>query len=138
LSRPTVLLADHNRSVAIRIRELLEESFDVVGVVSSSHELESAFERLAPQVIVTDIMMPDASGLVAARRIMERHPDARVVFLSVIDTPAMIRASALEGVQGYVVKEDAVDELVPAIGAVLDGRCYVSAAGRRALSPSRP
>ena len=64
-----------------------------------------------PQVVVTDLMMPDESGLVAARHILDRHPEARVVFLSVVDTPAMIRASVLEGVHGYVVKEDAADEL---------------------------
>lgn len=138
MTRPTVLLADHNASVAGRICELLEEAYDVVGVVSSSVELESAFERLTPQVVVTDLMMPDESGLVAARHILERHPDTRVVFLSVIDAPAMIRASVLEGVHGYVVKEDAADELVPAVGAVLEGRTYISTAGRRALPQSRP
>ena len=138
MPRPTVLLADHNASVAGTIRELLEPAFDVVGVVSSSTELESAFERLAPQVVVTDLMMPDESGLVAARHILERRPATRVVFLSVIDAPAMIRASVLEGVHGYVVKEDAADELVPAIGAVLEGRTYISAAGRRALPQSGP
>jgi DNA-binding NarL/FixJ family response regulator len=135
LSRPTVLLADDNASVAVQIRELLEEAFEVVGVVSSSEALESAFERLTPQVVVTDILMPGEGGLAAARHILERHPGARVVLLSVIDVPALIRASVSEGVQGYVVKEDAADELVPAVGAALDGRRYVSAAGRRALSP---
>jgi DNA-binding NarL/FixJ family response regulator len=76
--------------------------------------------------------------LVVARHILERHPATRVIFLSVIDAPAMIRASVLEGVQGYVVKEDAADELVPAIGAVLEGRTYISTAGRRGLPQSPP
>ncbi|HEY9508008.1 MAG TPA: response regulator transcription factor [Gemmatimonadales bacterium] len=138
MTRPTVLLADHNASVAGSIRELLEEAFEVVGVVGSSLELESAFERLTPQVVVTDLMMPDESGLVAARHILERRPATRVVFLSVIDAPAMIRASVLEGVHAYVVKEDAADELVPAINAVLDGQTYISTAGRRGLPQSRP
>lgn len=138
MSRPTVLLAEHNTLVAGQIRGLLEEAFDVVEVVSSSAELESAFERLTPQVVVTDIMMPDESGLLAARHILGRHPAARIVFLSVIDAPAMIRASVSEGIHGYVVKEDAADELVTAVGAALDGRRYISAAGRRSLSPSRP
>ena len=136
MTRPTVLLADHNASVAGSIRELLEEAFEGVG--GSSLELESAFERLTPQVVVTDLMMPDESGLVAARHILERRPATRVVFLSVIDAPAMIRASVLEGVHAYVVKEDAADELVPAINAVLDGQTYISTAGRRGLPQSRP
>jgi two-component system invasion response regulator UvrY len=130
-----VVVAEDNALVAAQIRELLEPSFDVVGVVSSGEELETAFERLAPEVIVTDIVMPGEGGLVAVRRIQERHPSTRVVLLSVIDATPMIRVGLLAGAQGYVVKEDAADELVPAIEAALEGRRYISVRGRRGPSP---
>jgi DNA-binding NarL/FixJ family response regulator len=133
LSRARVLLADDNAQVANQIRELLEESFDVVGVVSSGEALETAFETLSPAAVVTDIAMPGEGGLAAARRIMQRHPGTGVVVLSVIDAPPIIRVSFSSGIQGYVVKENAADELVPAVEAAMQGRRYVSATARRAL-----
>jgi DNA-binding NarL/FixJ family response regulator len=125
------LLADDNALVATQIQRLLEPSYDVVGVVRSGEELETAFESLAPEVVVTDIAMPGEGGLVAVQRLRERHPAIRVVLLTVIDTSSMIRFGLSLGAQGFVVKEDAADELVPAIEAALEGRRYVSTTGRR-------
>ena len=105
----------------------------MVGVVSSGEELETAAEALSPEVIVTDISMPGEGGLVAARHIQAHHPDTRVVVLTVNDTSPMIRLARSLGVKVYVVKEDAADELVPAVRAALEGREYVSATGRRNL-----
>lgn len=133
MSRPRLLLADDNALVAAHMKDLLTPWFDVVGVVSSGEELEAAFETLCPQVIVTDIAMPRGGGLTAVKRIRERHPGTPVVLLTVLDQPTMVRLGLSVGAQGYVVKEDAGDELVEAVQAALEGREYVSASGRRRL-----
>lgn len=133
VSRTRVLLAEDNALVAAGIREVLEQSFEVVGVVGSGEELETAFETLTPEVVVTDIAMPGEGGLVAVRRIRQRHPDSRIVFLTVTDASPVIRVGFAAGAQGFVVKEDAAAELVPAVTAALDGTQYVSAAGQRSL-----
>lgn len=132
-ARTRVLLADDNALVAAQLRELLEPAFDVVAVVTSGEALEAAFERLAPEVIIADIAMPGEGGLAAVRHIRARHPGARIVLLSVLDTPPMIRLGLAAGVEGYVVKGDAGDELVPAVAAALAGRQYLSTTGRRNL-----
>ena len=59
-SRARVVLADDNVLVAAEMQALLEQSFEVVAVVKSGEELETAFEALAPDVIVTDIAMAEA------------------------------------------------------------------------------
>jgi len=128
-----VLLGEDNALVAAKLQELLEASFEVVGVTGSGEELEALCERLVPEVIVTDIAMPGEGGLVAARHILAQHPDTRVVLISVIDASPVIGAGFSSGVHGYVVKEDAAEELVPAVEAALQGKEYLSAAGRRAL-----
>ena len=134
MTRTRVLLADDNPWIAAEIREVLEESFAVVGVVTSGEELEEAFESLTPEVVVADIVMPGEGGLRAVQHILGRHPGARIVLLSVIDAGSMIRTCLAAGVHGYVVKEDAADELSLAVAAALEGREYISAAGRRGLS----
>jgi two-component system, NarL family, nitrate/nitrite response regulator NarL len=133
LPRARVLLAEDNAMVAEQIRQVLEEAHEVVGVVGTGEELESAFEFLTPEVVVTDIMMPGEGGLVAARHILERYPGTPVVLLSVIDSISMMRAGFLCGIHGYVVKEDAADELNQAVDAALAGNEYISTGGRRTL-----
>jgi two-component system, NarL family, nitrate/nitrite response regulator NarL len=133
LPRARVLLAEDNSMVADQIRQVLEESHEVVGVVCTGEELESAFEFLSPEVVVTDIMMPGEGGLMAARHILERHPGTPVVLLSVVDSISMMRSGFLSGIHGYVVKEDAADELNQAVDAALAGKEYISTAGRRGL-----
>jgi DNA-binding NarL/FixJ family response regulator len=135
LSRARVLLADDNAMVADQIRELLAETFEVVGVVSSGEALETAFEALAPEVVVTDVVMPGEGGLLAARRILRRYPGTPIVLLSVLGETPLIRASLASGVLGYVVKDDAAAELVPAVLTALDGGSYVSATGRVPAPP---
>jgi DNA-binding NarL/FixJ family response regulator len=134
MARTRVLLADDSAMIAARIRELLEPAYEVVGVVASGEDLESAFEALGPEVVVADIVMPGKGGLAAVRHIQDRYPGTPVVFLSVIAAPSMIRMSLASGRSAYVVKDDAADELVLAIEAAREGRDYVSSTGRRALS----
>lgn len=130
MPRPRVVLADDNGLVAAEIHALLASEFDVIAVVKSGEELEAVYDRLTPEVIVTDIAMPGEGGLVAAKRIRERDPDARVVLLTVINASSMIRLGLSVGVYGYVLKQDAGDELVPAVAAALERRQYVSSAAR--------
>jgi DNA-binding NarL/FixJ family response regulator len=70
---------------------------------------------------------------VAVRHIRERHPGTPAVLLTVIDAPLMIRLGLSSGILGYVVKEDAGEELIPAVDAVLRGHEYLSAAARRSI-----
>lgn len=134
MARTRVLLADDSALIAARIRELLEPAYEVVGVVATGEELESAFAALEPEVVVADIVMPGKGGLAAVRHIQDRYPGTPVVFLSVMAAPSMIRTSLSSAGSAYVVKDDAGDELVPAIEAVREGRDYVSSTGLRALS----
>jgi DNA-binding NarL/FixJ family response regulator len=133
-SRARVVLADDNVLVAAEMQALLEQSFEVVAVVKSGEELETAFEALTPDVIVTDIAMPGEGGLAAVRHIRERSPAARVVLLTVLDSQSMIRLGLLAGASAYVVKADAGDELAQAVKAALEGRRYVSATALQDLT----
>ena len=133
MTRPRVLLADDNFAVAAEMRDLLEPSATIVGIVASGEELEAACETLAPEVIVTDIEMPGEGGLTAVEHIRRRHPEVRVVLLTVSDSPSIIRLGLKLGIQGYVVKADAGDELVPALQAAVAGHRYVSATARGRL-----
>jgi DNA-binding NarL/FixJ family response regulator len=125
-NRATVLLADdHPRNTAL-LRSLLRADFDVVGDVADGRSLIAEAERLSPDVIVTDIGMPEVDGMEAARRILARNHDARIVFVTVHNEPEMVRQGLATGALGYVLKLVAGDELVPAVFAALRGERHVT------------
>jgi DNA-binding NarL/FixJ family response regulator len=126
MSRARVLLADDHALIAERLRMVLEPEFEVVATVGDGGALVAAAERLAPDVIVTDISMPVLDGLEAASEILRRDPGARIVFLTIHNDPALVQRGLTIGGAGYVLKLSADDELVPAIQAALRGGSYVS------------
>jgi DNA-binding NarL/FixJ family response regulator len=119
--------------MADRLRGLLSEHFDVIGVVGGWGELEEGIETVAPDAVVADLAMPPKGDQVAALRVVAHHPGTPVVLLSVIDDWALIRMSPSAGSHGYVVKDDVAEELVHALEEVLKGRGYLSTTAAASL-----
>ena len=124
--RLRVLIAEDHASIAQQLRNLLEVECEVIDVVSDGQSLVAAVESLSPEVIVSDISMPGLDGLAAARIILERQPNARIVFLTVHDDRAMAQRALCLGALGYVLKDDAGEELLPAVRAAQAGRLHLS------------
>jgi len=121
-----VLIADDHEEVLDDLRDLLEPEFKVVGAVSNGLALLTAAETLKPDVIVTDISMPEMSGIEAARRIIEKDPDARIVLLTMHNDRALVEQGFAAGVLGYSLKIKAKQELALAIYQALDGKRFIS------------
>lgn len=119
--------------MAKALQLVLEEEFEVVGVATNALALVEIAIQQAPDVIVSDITMPDRSGLTAAADILARDPDTRIVLVTVQDHHQVIRAAFDLGVRGYVLKSDAGDELVPAVRSVLAGARFLSSNARLSL-----
>jgi DNA-binding NarL/FixJ family response regulator len=121
MKRARVLLADDHDAVAEQLRAVLETEFEVVGTVGDGEALLAAAAALRPDVIVADIAMPILDGIAAARQLLRRDPDARLVFVTVHDDPALVRQAFALGALGYVLKVRAGEELLPAVRAALRG-----------------
>ena len=126
MGRLRVLLAEDHELMAELLRRLLEADCDVVGIVRDGRSLVLAAEALAPEVIVSDITMPGIDGLEAARVILKRQPDARIVFVTVRDDPSVVREALSVGALGYVLKTDASEELITAVQAAGSGHSHLS------------
>ena len=98
----------------------------MIGLVEDGGAPVSAAADLSPDVIVADIDMPGLTGIDAAALIRRRNPDARIVFVTVHDDALMVERGLSVGALGYVLKETAGRELVPAVRAALAGERYVS------------
>jgi adenylate cyclase len=126
----SVFLADDNLIVREGVRALLalEDDLEVVGVAEDYDELVAGADRLAPQVVVTDIRMPpdfQREGIDAAKEIRKRHPGTGIVVLSQHDDPQYAVSLLGEGAAGfaYLLKDRIAesDQLARAIREVTAG-----------------
>jgi DNA-binding NarL/FixJ family response regulator len=116
-----VVLADDHRIVREGIRMLLEDRKDihVVGEASDGEEVLR---------VVMDISMPRLSGIDATRRITESGSRAKILVLSMHESPGYVEEVLRAGASGYLLKDSASEELVQAIDAIRAGDSYLSPA----------
>jgi DNA-binding NarL/FixJ family response regulator len=126
----TILIADDHAVVADGIRHLLaaQGDLEVVGTAADGTEAVQLAEQLRPDITLLDIVMPRMNGIDAAREIVRRNPEARIIMLSMYSDSERVYQSLQAGARGYVLKRDLSEELIDAIRQV--------AANGRYLSPS--
>ena len=124
MTRPRVLLADDHPRVAEELRRLLESEFDVVGVVGDGKALVREAEDCRPDVVVSDIVMPGLDGIAATKAILARHPDTRVVLITVHDDAELAEWGYAAGALACVMKLTASQDLLPAVRTALRGERY--------------
>ena len=121
-----LLLADDHDLLLEAFRRLLEPEFTVLGGVTDGEALVKAALELRPDAVLSDIAMPRLSGLQAARRIHDRAPAIRFIFLTMHDDPELAAEAFRAGASAYVLKSSPVQDLLLAIRTVLAGRTYLS------------
>jgi len=145
--RTRVLLADDHTLVRAGLRKILEAAphLEVVGECANGKE---ALERLGlggVDVLVLDLTMPEADGFEVLRNVEERHPDVKVLVLTMHADGEHAARAVRDGAEGYLLKDSAADDLVQGIEAVTAGRAFYSEPVQRALTqmvrtgtPQRP
>jgi DNA-binding NarL/FixJ family response regulator len=125
----TVLLVDDHAVVRAGFRRLLEQmsGIRVVAEAASGDEAYRLFGDCQPDVVVMDLSMAGMGGLEAIRRIVGRHPAARILVFSMHETAAFAQQAMRAGACGYVTKTSAPEVLVEAVRAIAAGRSFLSA-----------
>ncbi len=124
--RPRVLLADDHTLLLDAFRKLLEPECEVVGTVTDGRALLEVGPTLNPDIIVLDIAMPLLNGLDAGRRLRQRMPNVKLIFLTVNEDPELAAEAFRIGASGYLLKNSAASELFHAIREASKGRVYVT------------
>ncbi len=125
-----ILLVDDHAVIRQALRMLLESQpeLEVVGDVENGREAVQAVERLNPDVVLMDVVMPGLNGLEATRQIRRSSPGTRVVMLSGFVDEDQLLDALRSGASGYIIKKSDVSELVLAIQTVNRGNSYFSSA----------
>ena len=129
-----VLVAEDSALVHEAIGKLLEAAhLTIVGRAYDGAEAVRLAEALRPDVVIIDYSMPLLNGVEAARAMRRASPDLAVILLTLAASEARIAAALRAGIRGYVLKADAVDDLVRAIRDVAHGATFISPGASRAL-----
>jgi two-component system, NarL family, response regulator NreC len=122
-----ILIVDDHAVVRAGLRMLIDaqDDLEAVGEAGSARDAIFQARSLKPDVVLMDVVMPDQSGLEVLPRLLEEHPQAKVLVLSMQDEPQYVRQAFAAGANGYVLKEAADTEVVSAIREVAHGGNYV-------------
>ena len=126
-----VILADAHHGLREGVRGLLETMFDAVVMVADERSLFEAADRLDAELAVVDLSLPVSAEANVMRRLRARHPELKIVILSVHDEPTAVGQAMASNVEGYVLKRSAATDLIPAIREVLRGGTYFSPGAAR-------
>lgn len=123
-----IIVVDDHSIVRVGLKALIEKEpeYKVVGEAADGREGADLVDRLQPDAVIMDIAMPGLNGIEATLRIKKQNPQIKILILSMHLDKAYVSETLRAGASAYLVKEQASDELVPAIKAVLSGKTYLS------------
>ncbi len=124
-----ILIADDHPLVRSGLRALLAaaEDVEVVGEAATGEAAVTLAESLQPEVIVMDLRMPGINGIEATRRIVQAHPQIRILVVTLFEDDDSVFAALRAGARGYILKDANEVEVVRAIRAVSSGDAIFSA-----------
>lgn len=124
----TVLIADDHPIFLKGLKEVIETSpdYEVIFEAKNGKEALAIARTRLPTVTILDIDMPEMNGLTAAEEFIKLVPQANVILLTMHKAKDMFMHALDIGVAGYVLKENAVVDIIQAIEAVVSGNSYIS------------
>jgi DNA-binding NarL/FixJ family response regulator len=126
MKRKRILLADDHTEMLDEVRALLDQEYEIVGEVNDGKRLVEAARELRPDLIVSDISMPEMTGFEAAAKIREMGLNTKLIFLTVQSSNAYVKKARALGANGYVLKVYTNEQLPEAVSSVLTGEAYFS------------
>jgi len=123
-----ILIADDQKKIRKVLRDLIEreKNMEVIGEAEDGQTVIRMSEKLKPDIVLMDIVMPGLSGLEATRQIKKKFPQIKIIAFSIFSDKALIREMLQSGASGYLLKEDMADEWLKAVKTVRRGKIYFS------------
>ena len=126
-----LVIADDHPGVVAAVRHLVSavDGFEVVGEAGDADELLALLSRVRCDIAITDYAMPGSrygDGIVMLEFLMRRHPDLRVMVLTMLETRALMSNILRAGVKVIVSKSDEPQHILEGVQAALNNRIYLS------------
>lgn len=121
-----IVLVDDHQMFRDGVKAVLydESDIDIVGEVGKGKDLYKLLETIKPDLIITDITMPDISGIEVTKHLSENFPDIKILILSMHSNEEFITKALRFGANGYLPKDTSMTELLEAIHTIHKGDNY--------------
>ncbi len=118
-----IIIIDDDRLVCTSLKTILQSDpeIKVIAVGNSGKEAIALYEELSPDILLMDIQMKGLSGLDAGEQILNKHADARILFLTTFSDNNYIVKALYIGAKGYLIKQN-IETIAPALKAVMAGQ----------------
>jgi DNA-binding NarL/FixJ family response regulator len=123
-----VLIADDQELIRQSLEMMLSHKPDieVAGAAENGREAVQLAEKLAPDVILMDLRMPELDGVECIRIIKEKNPEIKIIVLTTFDDDEYVFNALKNGASGYLLKGISVGELVESIRTVVKGGALIN------------
>ena len=130
MNKIRIFVADDHTLFRQGLITLLQKSekIQVVGWAGNGRDTLEMIFQAAPDILIADISMPLLNGLQVAKKLKKQMPSLKIILLTMYKSTQYIRAALNLDLGGYVLKEDAFEDLLEAVHQVLQGRRYFSPA----------
>ena len=124
----SILLVDDHPPVRQALKKIIEASseYKVIGELNDGRALLKFLEKSPAHLVVLDISMPNMGGFEATWKIKQNYPDVKVLILTIHKYREYLERAMAVGAEGYLLKEEIGDELLPAITSLRQGGTYFS------------
>ncbi|PKP30033.1 MAG: DNA-binding response regulator, partial [Bacteroidetes bacterium HGW-Bacteroidetes-17] len=121
-----VILVDDHQMFRDGVKSVLsdEENIAIIGEVGHANDLYKLLESNSPDLIITDISMPDISGIDITKYVSENFPEINILILSMHSNEEFITKALNAGANGYLPKDTSMNELLQAINIIAKGENY--------------
>jgi DNA-binding NarL/FixJ family response regulator len=123
-----IAIVDDHAILRAGVKNLIEldDQYHVVGEAGCGIELFNLLERQSCDLAIVDLSLPDMSGLEIIERLRESQPDIKILVLTMHKDSMHFKHSLSKGVWGYILKEDAYEQLLSAIKSISGGKKFIS------------
>lgn len=122
-----VMIVDDHVIVREGLRQLLEVKGDIEVIAEAQSGLEclNLLEKVRPDIVFMDIIMPGINGIEATRLICEKYPQIKIIMLTIYNHEQYVTEAIKAGAKGYVLKNVKRDELIHIVNHVMGGQAFV-------------
>jgi two-component system response regulator NreC len=128
MTKNKIIIADDHTFVRVGLKQLINRESDltVMAEAGNGQELLAVLAQKACDLVVMDISMPEMDGVTAVKKIHAQYPQLKILILSMLKDYPHFHEVMVNGASGYMVKDDAPDQLVTAIKTLLKGKKFIS------------
>lgn len=134
-TKTRIIIADDHPIFRRGLREVIEDhtNLQVIGEATNGIEALKLIENLSPDVAIIDGHMPEMGGLELAKTVKAKNLPVSLIFLTMYEDESMFNEAMNAGVKGYVLKDNAVSDIVNCLSSVKTGQPFVTSALTRFL-----